>query len=60
VSICTVPVRSTEITVRDVEEALVNVAACALPDADKHARINVLLAVREHMLGRCTCCDATA
>lgn len=53
---CTVPIRSTEITVRDVEEALANVAACALPDDDKHERINTLLTVREHMLGRCTCC----
>lgn len=58
VQTCTPPIRSTEITVTDVEEALTNVAACALPDDDKHERINTLLAVREHMLGRCTCCDA--
>jgi hypothetical protein len=60
VSTCTVPARSTEITPADVEEALGHLAHSTLPDDDKHARINVLLAVREHMLGRCTCCDATA
>jgi len=41
-----------------LEEAVGYVRHSALADDDKHARINVLLAVREHMLGRCTCCDA--
>lgn len=54
--VCTVPIRSTEIGTDEVEEALGHLAHSALPDDDKHARINALLSVREHMLGRCTCC----
>lgn len=56
---CTVPIRSTEITEADVREAIGHLRNSALPDDDKHERINTLLTVREHMLGRCTCCDAT-
>lgn len=56
--VCTVPIRSTEIGVGEVEEALAHIAASRLPDDDKHQRINALLSVRDHMLGRCTCCDA--
>lgn len=56
--VCIVPIRSTEIGVAEVEEAITHLRHSALPAADKHERIDALLLVREHMLGRCTCCDA--
>lgn len=56
--VCTVPIRSTEIGVAEVEEAITHIRHSALAPAEKHERIDALLLVREHMLGRCTCCDA--
>ena len=55
-TVCTLPIRSTEVTVDDLEEACSHLAhARLLPDDERHERINVLLTVRDHMLGRCTC-----
>lgn len=60
--VCTIPIRSTEIGVEEVESAIANLRHAPehpkFTYAEKHARINALLSVREHMLGRCTCCDA--
>jgi hypothetical protein len=53
-----VPIRSTEIGVAEVEEAITHLRHSALPAGEKHERIDALLLVREHMLGRCSCCDA--
>lgn len=58
-NVCTIPIRSTEIGEAEVLEAIGHLRHSALPDDDKHERINALLSVRDHMLGRCTCCPDT-